>query len=216
MSATIHEDAGRPPAPGAASEPIDYGTFGENWIRRVLHLERILRTVDEVLGDTIALGPIGAGPGRTFASVSFVGTYRPTTGREVPGPLLTYAVDLPISVVFVLDLPLDRLSFEADVVVPLEIVVHTEAPLRLRLELRTPTEEQIGLTLRTSTRRGAVLRRIAGLDDELRRFLLKVLATELDKDYVRRATSLDMEDLIDHAWPALARRFLPAGPEDRA
>ncbi|NHA01105.1 hypothetical protein G5V59_17790 [Nocardioides sp. W3-2-3] len=40
-----------------------------NWIRRVLHRDRVLRTIDQVLGDQIALGPIGAGPGRAFASV---------------------------------------------------------------------------------------------------------------------------------------------------
>jgi hypothetical protein len=192
-----------------------YEQFGVSWIHRVLHKERILRTVDQVLGDQIALGPIGAGPGRAFASVSFVGTYRPTTGELVPGELLTYAIDLPISVVFDLDLPLDRLTFNAEVVVPLLLEVHTEAPLRLRLELTTPSEDQIGLELTTDTRRGAMLRKVAGLDAELRRFLLKVLDTELAKAYVRKATYLDMEQLIDGAWPAFTAQFLPRAPEDR-
>ncbi|MDQ6526171.1 hypothetical protein RB608_21310 [Nocardioides sp. LHD-245] len=195
--------------------PTTYEQFGVSWIHRVLHKERILRTVDQVLGDQIALGPIGAGPGRAFASVSFVGTYRPTTGELVPGELLTYAIDLPISVVFDLDLPLDRLTFNAEVVVPLVLEIHTEAPLRLRLELTTPSEDQIGLELKTDTRRGAMLRKVAGLDAELRRFLLKVLDTELTKAYVRKATHLDMEELIDEAWPAFTEQFLPRGPEDR-
>lgn len=198
-----------------AAAPTSYERFGVNWVRRVLGLERILRTVDQVLGDQIALGPIGAGPGRAFASVSFVGTYGPTSGVEVPAELLTYAIDLPISVVFDLGLPLDRLTFNAEVVVPLVLVVHTEEPLRLRLELRTPTEEQIKLDLQTDTRRGAMIRKIAGLDGELRRFLLKVLDTELAKPYVKRATHLDMEELIAQAWPALTQQFLPRGPEDR-
>lgn len=195
--------------------PTTYEQFGVQWIHRVLHKERILRTIDEVLGGQIALGPIGAGPGRAFASVSFVGTYRPTTGELVPGELLTYAIDLPISVVFELGLPMDRLTFNAEVVVPLVLVVHTEAPLKLRLELQTPTEDQIGLELKTDTRRGAMLRKVAGLDAELRRFLLKVLDTELAKDYVRKATHLDMDELIEEAWPAFTQQFLPRGPEDR-
>lgn len=198
---------------GPASD--SYERFGINWIRLVLHKERILRTVDQVLGDQIALGPIGAGPGRAFASVSFVGTYRPTTGEEIPGDLLAYAIDLPISVVFHLELPMDKLTFNAEVVVPLVLVVHTEEPLKLRLELRTPSADQIGLELKTDTRRGAMIRKIAGLDGELRRFLLKVLDVELAKPYVQRATYLDMEELIDHAWPMLTERFLPRGREDR-
>lgn len=198
-----------------APEPGSYESFGVNWVRRVLHKERILRTVDQVLGDQIALGPIGAGPGRAFASVSFVGKYQPTRGEEIPGDVLAYAIDLPISVVFHLELPLDRLTFNAEIVVPLVLVVHTEEPLKLRLELQTPTEDQIGLELKADTRRGAMIGKIAGLDAELRRFLLKVLETELAKPYVTRATHLDMEELIDHAWPTLTEQFLPRGPEDR-
>ncbi|KRB76485.1 hypothetical protein ASE01_16150 [Nocardioides sp. Root190] len=203
-----------PPVP-VVPAPGSYESFGVHWVRRVLHKDRILRTVDQVLGDQIALGPIGAGPGRTFASVSFVGRYHPTTGTEIPGDLLAYAIDLPISVVFHLELPLDRLTFNAEVVVPLVLIVHTEDPLKLRLELQTPREDQIGLELSTDTRRGAMIRKIAGLDGELRRFLLKVLDTELSKPYVQRATHLDMEELIDHAWPMLTEQFLPKGPEDR-
>lgn len=201
--------------PAGTARDISYEEFGVSWIRRVLHKDRILRTVDQVLGDHIALGPIGAGPGRAFASVSFVGTYRPTTGAEIPGDLLAYAIELPISVDFELGLPLDKLRFQAEVVVPLVLEVHTEAPLRLRLELITPSEDQIVLQLNTDTRRGAMIRRIAGLDGELRRFLLKVLDTELAKPYVQRATRLDMEELISTAWPAFTEQFLPRGPDDR-
>lgn len=56
---------------------------------------------------------------------------------------------------------------------------------------------------------------MTGLDAELRRFVLKVIDTELAKPYVKRATYLDMEELIDHAWPMLTEQFLPRGPEDR-
>ena len=36
--------------------PASYERFGVHWVRRVLHKERILRTVDAVLGDQISLG----------------------------------------------------------------------------------------------------------------------------------------------------------------
>ncbi len=204
------------PAPVLYDEgPASYQLFGVNWVHRVLHLDRILATVDQVLGDQLALGPIGAGPGRAFASISFVGTFHPTTGHQIPAELLTYAINLPISVVFDLDLPMDRLTFNGEVIIPLVMVVHTEEPLRLRLEIRTPTEEQIQLQLHTDTRRGTVIRKVAGIDGELRRFVLKVIDTELNKPYVQKAMNLDMEELIAEAWPALTQQFLPRGPEDR-
>lgn len=194
---------------------ISYEAFGVEYIRRVLHRDRVLRLVNEVLGETIELGPIGAGPGRSFATVSIVGTYRAAKGEEVPGDLLAYRVYLPIGVVFDLDMRVDRLRFNADVVVPLTMTVHVEAPLTLRIDIDVPDEDEVALTLHTPTRRGTVLQKLAGLEAELRRFLVKVVRTELAKPYVRRATHLDMEQLIDGAWPQIAASFLPAGPEDR-
>lgn len=208
LAAPIHHED---PAPGE----ISYEAFGVEYIRRVLHKERVLRLVNEVLGETIELGPIGAGPGRSFATVSVVGTYRPAKGEEIPGDLLTYRVFLPISVVFDLDMRVDRLRFNADVVVPLTMSVHIDAPLTIRIDIAVPGEDEIALNLQTPTRRGTVLQKLAGLESELKRFLIKVVRTELAKPYVRRATHLDMEELINGAWPQLAASFLPASPEDR-
>lgn len=200
-----------------AGTEISYEEFGRNYIRAVLPTERLLRTIDRLLGDRISLGPIGAGPGRAFATVSVVGLFRPTTGHEVVGePLLTYRVDLPVDVTFDVDLRMDRLRFEADLVVPLTIVVHTEAPARIRIEILMPSEDQINLVLASPTRRGGVFGKLTGLEGELRRFLIKVLSTELDKPYVRKATLLDMAVLIDGSWDHLSAQFLPSGPEDRA
>ena len=42
---------------------------------------------DVVLGPTIKLGPIGAGPGRKAATVSALGTFRPCKGDVIPGEL---------------------------------------------------------------------------------------------------------------------------------
>jgi hypothetical protein len=192
-----------------------YERFGVEFVRRVLHKDRILRLVDAVLGDSIELGPIGAGPGRAFATVSIHGTFHPTTGERLPGDLLTYRVHLPISVMFELDMRVDRQRFNAEVVVPLTLSVHIDEPLTLRWDVAVPHEDEVALTLQSDTRRGSVLQKVAGLESELRRFLVKVVRTELEKPYVRRATHLDMEDLLDATWPLITAQFLPRGPEDR-
>jgi hypothetical protein len=203
-----------PTAP-VRSREISYEAFGVEYVHRILHKDRILRLVNEVLGDRIELGPIGAGPGRSFASVSVVGTYRPTKGEQIPGDLLAYKVYLPISVVFDLDMRVDRHRFNADVVVPLTLSVRVESPLTICIDIGIPGEDEIALTLQTPTRRGTLLQKLAGLESELKRFLVKVVRTELAKPYVKRATRLDMIDLIDDAWPHIAASFLPSGPEDR-
>jgi len=199
--------------PAAPSVP-SYEQFGNEFIRRILHKDRILWTIDRLLGDRIEIGPIGAGPGRTF-TVSVVGTFRPTTGEELPGDLLTYRVHLPINVVFDLDLKMDRHRFNADVVVPLTLTVHVDAPLTIRWDIQVPAEADVHLSLHTPTLRGTVLQKVAGIESELRRFLIRIVETELAKPYVRRATHIDMEQLLEETWPAVAATFLPSGPEDR-
>lgn len=203
------------PTEAPAGVEISYEQFGRAYVRRVLNLPRVLSVIDALLGPTIELGPIGAGPGRAFASVSIVGHFKGTSGRELPGDLLTYAIDLPISVVFTLDLPVDSLTFNADVVVPLTLVVHTAAPTVLRMELDVPAAEEVELRIQPSTRRGALFQKLTGLESELRRFLIKVVSTELSKPYIKRAMELDMEELIEKSWDDLSRHFLPRGPEDR-
>lgn len=203
------------PTEAPAGVEISYEQFGRHYIRRVLNLQRVLETIDALLGPTIELGPIGAGPGRAFASVSVLGRYGATSGAEVPGDLLTYLIDLPIAVTFTLDLPVDSLTFNADVVVPLTLVVHTEAPTTIRMELTMPPADRVDLRINPSTRRGAVFQKITGLESELRRFLPQVLQTELAKPYIQKAMRLDMEDLIERSWDDLSSHFLPQGPEDR-
>ena len=196
-------------------EEISYERFGDEYIRRVLHKDRVVAMVGDVLGPEIRLGPIGAGPGRKAATISAVGTFRPGKGEELPGDLLSYRVFLPISVVFDVDLRLDKHRFTADVVVPIILTVHTVAPLRIRIDITVPHEDEVALTLQSDTRRGAVLQKVARLEPELKRFLVKVVRTELAKPYVRRATDFDMAELIDRAWDGIAAVILPRGPEDR-
>lgn len=203
------------PLDGEPAPEINYEQFGTAYIRRVLHRERILSLVNDVLGPTIELGPIGAGPGRKAATVSVVGTFGTTTGEELPGELLAYRVFLPISLEFDINVRVDKHRFAADVVVPLTLTVHTVAPLRVRIDITVPREDEVELRLQAGTRRGAVLQKLAGLEAELRRFLVKVVRTELAKPYVRRATDFDMAELIDEAWPGIAAVILPRGPEDR-
>jgi hypothetical protein len=203
------------PLDRAPAPEISYEEFGASYIRSVLHKDRVLSMINDVLGPTIELGPIGAGPGRKAATVSVVGTFGATTGEEIPGDLVAYRVFLPINVAFDIDMRVDKHRFVADVVVPLTLTVHTVAPLRVRIDITVPSGDDVVLDLQASSRRGAMLQRLAGLEAELRRFLVKVVLTELAKPYVRRATDFDMAALIDEAWTGIAAVILPRGPEDR-
>lgn len=214
-SATAPVALGGTPEAREHEPEISYAEFGVAYIRRVLHKDRILTLINELLGPEIQLGPIGAGPGRKAATVSALGTFRACKGEEIPGDLLSYRVFLPISVVFDIDVRVDKHRFTADVVIPITLTIHTVAPLRVRIDITVPSDDEVALTLQSDTRRGAVLQKVARLEPELKRFLVKVVRTELSKPYVRRATDFDMAELIDRAWDGIAAVILPSGPEDR-
>jgi len=156
---------------------------------------------------------MGAGPGRRFATLRATGWFQPTHGHELEGDLLAYRVFLPIAVDFELDLAVDKHRFRADVVLPLTLTVRVESPLVIHWDITTPSEDEVVITVATAQRRAAVLQKMTGLDGELRRFLMRVVEIELDKPHVRRATRIDMGQLIDNAWPALADQFLPVAEQ---
>ncbi|MDP3891454.1 hypothetical protein [Nocardioides sp.] len=208
--------SGPAPMPDPEAPAMAYEQFGVNFIRQILHEERVLRAIDQVLGESLTLGPMKAGPGRRFATITALATFGATHGHEVEGEEhLTYRVFLPLSVDFELDLNVDLHRFHAEVLVPLTLTVTTEEPLTIRWHIVAPHEDEVTIDVGTDKRRSALLQRVSGLDAELRRFLIKVVSRELEKPHVVRATRIDMLSIIDGAWPQIAAQFLPSGPEDR-
>jgi len=214
------EEAEAEPVVASHGEPISYGQFGANFIRMVLHEQRILESINRLLGEKIELGPMGAGPGRVFAKARATGWFQETYGNAVDDELLKYRVYLPIDVDFELDLAVDVHQFRAQVLLPLTLTVRVEQPLMIVWDITPPQEDEVTIRVETEKRRSALLQRISGLDAELRRFLIRVIEKELQKPHIHRATHIDMAALIDKAWPVLADQFLPAAddvhPEEEA
>jgi hypothetical protein len=201
---------------GNTPVPLTYDRFGSTFLRLVLHKERVLRSIDRLLGETLELAPIGAGPGRVLAKVSATGTYGATYGEELEGDLVGYRIYLPVSVDFDLDLKVDSMRFHAEVLLPLTLTMLVQEPLTIIWKVDPPTEDEVTISVVSDTRRSAVLQKLSGLDGELRRFLIRFVTRELEKPYIRKATRIDLVTLIDGAWPVIAAQFLPNGPEDRS
>lgn len=200
--------AGQEPAPAE----IGYEEFGVNFVRLVLHEQRVMESINRLLGEKIELGPMGAGPGRVFAKARATGWFHDTHGREVVDDLLVYRVFLPVTVDFEIEIAKDVNKFRAEVIVPLTLTVRIEAPLTIIWDISLPEEDEVTITVETDKRRSAALQRMTGLDAELRRFLVRVIEKELDKPHVRKATRIEMVSVIDAAWPVIADQFLPPLP----
>lgn len=189
-------------------EPIGYDEFGMRFMDLVLHRDRVMESVNRVLGDEIQLGPIGAGPGRKVAKVTATGTFGKAYGEALPD-VVGYHVNLPVQVAFHLDLGVDMLRFDADVLLPLRLTMELVEPLTILWHITPPDPADVSINVQSDNRRAAVLQKLTGLDGELRRFIVRFVERELEKPHVRKAMRIDLVTLIDNAWEHIAAQFMP-------
>jgi hypothetical protein len=202
----------------AAVQPepaISYDEFGMRFMDLVLHRDRVMESINRVLGEDFRLGPIGAGPGRKVAKVTATGTFGKAHGDALPD-VVGYQVNLPVHVSFHLDLSVDLLRFDADVLLPLRLTMELVEPLTILWHITPPDADDVVMTVASDSRRATVLQKLTGLDEELRRFIVRFVERELEKPHVRKAMRIDLVTLIDNAWEHIAAQFMPNGPEDRA
>jgi hypothetical protein len=194
--------------------PIGYDEFGMRFMDLVLHRDRVMESINRVLGDEFSLGPIGAGPGRKVAKVTASGTFGKAYGDAL-ADVVGYEVNLPVSVTFHLDLGVDMLRFDAEVLLPLRLTMELVEPLTILWHITPPHPDDVSIDVRSDNRRAAVLQKLTGLDGELRRFIVRFVERELEKPHVQKAMRIDLVTLIDNAWEHIAAQFMPNGPADR-
>lgn len=181
----------------------------------VLHKDRVMESINRVLGEEFRLGPIGAGPGRKVAKVTAVGTFGAAYGAALTG-VVGFTVNLPVSVSFHLDLGVDMLRFDADLVLPLTLTMELVEPLTILWHITPPEPDAVIMHVASDSRRAAVLQKLTGLDGELRRFIVRFIDRELEKPHVQKAMRIDLVTVIDNAWEHLAGQFLPTTPSNPA
>lgn len=202
------------PAVPAVPEPLGYDEFGMRFMNLVLHRDRVMESINRVLGADFQLGPIGAGPGRKVAKVTATGTFGTAYGEALPD-VVGYEVNLPVDVSFDLDLGVDMLRFNAGVLLPLRLTMELVAPLTILWHITPPDPDDVVMTIASDSRRATALQKLTGLEGELRRFIVRFVDRELEKPHVQKAMKIDLVTLIDNAWEHIAEQFMPSGPEDR-
>ena len=63
---------------------VEFAIIAPVFILLVLHQDRVMESINRVLGAEFSLGPIGAGPGRKVAKVTANGTFGKVYGEALP------------------------------------------------------------------------------------------------------------------------------------
>ena len=182
-----------------------YEEFGALFFRAAVTPERILGAVDAIAGKPIDFGPMGVGPGR-IARVTAKGQIGEATATELPGIPISYRLVVPVALDFTVDLQVEKHHFHADVEVPLTVTAHATRDLRIIVDVTPPNPDELELDLAAEGVRAGLLKRVANIDGELRRFVAKYVARELEKPHVVATREIDVGVSIDVAWADMGPR----------
>lgn len=191
------------PADGDAE--ITYAEWGTRFFTTAVTTERVLAGINVLAGQAIDVGPMGVGPGR-LVKVTARGAIGAAVGDRTSVSPVSFRVDLPVSLEFVIDLGMDKHRFVADIVVPLSLVAHAQHDLKIVLDVQAPSAEQVVIRLKARGLRASITQHAANVEGELRRFVATYVARELTKPYVRAACTIDVSGAIDRALTTLGPR----------
>ena len=194
-----------PASEHAESEPTrcTYEEFGALFFKAAVTRERIIGAVDGIAGKPIDFGPMGVGPGR-IAQVTAMGQIGQATATELPGIPISYDLVVPVELDFTINLQVEKQHFHASVEVPLVVTAHATTDLRIVVDVTPPNPDELKLDLAADGLRAGLLGRIANVDGELRRFVAKYVARELEKPHIVATRNIDVGVSIDVAWAGMS------------
>lgn len=187
------------------ADVIEYAAWGELFFERAVTVERVLAGVNVMADRPIEVGPLGVGPGR-LAKVHAKGRIGTATGQRVGALPLRFAVDVPVTLQFVLDLGMDKQRFDAEVSVPLQLTVHGRSDLAIEVEVTPPRTEEVVVRLKAQGLRASLTQAAAGVEGELRRFVARYVTKEVQKPQITAARVIDVATAIDRAAEGLGPR----------
>ena len=189
----------------SSDEFCSYEEFGRGFFEAAVTEDRILAGVAGLTGGTFEFGPLAAGPAK-IAKVSASGTIgQPQTERISDSPP-QFRLDIPVDLQITIRLPLDEHHFQADVSVRLTLMPRPAPPVRVFIDVAPPTKDDVEVAIHAQTMRASLLQTVGGIEGELRRFVAKYVAREIEKPHIRAARDIDVAARIAGAWDRSANR----------
>ena len=180
-------------------EYLSYEEFGRRFYEIAVTEERVGGAIAAIAGDEFEMGPMGQGPGKIAKVTAKVRIQEPRIARS-NGELITFAIRIPLEIDMVIDLRIDKPKFVVFGEISLSATARAAEPLLLILDVQKPRPSDISIHVTSKSLRGELLRILAGVDAEIRRFIAAHVAGEIDSPASVKAKVIDVADRLDAAW----------------
>ena len=182
-----------------ADDYMTYEEFGRRFFEVAVTEDRVGAAIGAIAGDEFEMGPMGQGPGKIAKVTAKVRIQEPRVTRSI-GELITFAIRIPLEIDMVIDLKIDKPKFMVFGEIALTAVARAAEPLLLILDVHKPRPSDIAIHITSKSLRGELLRILAGVDEEVRRFIAAHVAGEIDSPASVKAKVIDVAERLDAAW----------------
>ncbi|TSE01990.1 hypothetical protein FOS14_00950 [Skermania sp. ID1734] len=176
-----------------------YEDFGRRFFEHAVTVERVSSSFDQIAGSKFDFGPIGVGPGKLAKVSAKVELGEPRLEREEK-ECITFELVVPLTIDLTIDLQLDKHRFDVSGEIYLHLTARAAEPLKLIIDVDEPSTRDVKIDVSPETFRGALVRIIASVDLEIKRFIAKYVAKEIRKPEIEKAREIDLAARIDAAW----------------
>lgn len=181
---------------------ITYEEFGREFFQVAVTEERVAAAFAEIAGDEFEMGPMRQGPGGLAKVTAKVTIKQPKAHRHM-GDTITFDIRIPLSIHMVIDLKLDKPRFNVAGEIKLRAEARAAEPLLIYIDVAKPRPADITVGVASTSLRGEVVRIVAGVDAEIKRFIAQYVREEIDKPASKKAQAIDVAHLIDVSWTGI-------------
>ncbi len=199
-SATVRAGDMRRYKPMETHDFVTYEEFGRRFFEVAVTPERVAAAFADIAGNEFAMEPIAQGPGGIAKVSANVKIHEPKVTRRL-GDSITFVIHIPLSIDLLLDLRLDKQRFVVSGDIALRATARAAEPLLLIVDVAKPRPSDITVNVSSKSFRGEVLRILAGVDGEIRRFVAQYVAEEIDAPQSQAAQVIDVAQQLEQTWP---------------
>jgi hypothetical protein len=183
-------------------EYVTYEEFGRRFYEIAVTEKRVGDAIGAIAGDEFEMGPMGQGPGKIAKVTAKVRIQEPKVTRS-DGELITFAIRIPLEIDMVIDLRIDKPKFVVFGEIALSATARAAEPLLLILDVQKPRPSDIEIHVTSKSLRAELLRVVAGVDAEIRRFVAEHVAGEIDSPESVKAKVIDVAEQLDATWDTM-------------